>query len=288
MCLGGVLQTMINRDSGLLELEFIKPENGRTGVCHRRQRFPLFMTAPLYIDPSQPEMAFVYVQNPSGAAFAGDRLELKVSAKSGAKVHVTTTSATKIYRMESGFAVQTVDLDVMEGAVMEYMPEMTIPFAGSQYEQHLSINVAKGGVAILSEMIAPGRLARGEEFAFDRLLMRTKASVEGKVVLCDTINLEPAKRDISVAGLMGNNKYMASLITITPGRQSAELASSLHKLLQSFPKVMGSACQLYEDNGIMVRIIGTNSIDVSNVLFEVWSLVRRSIIGTNPPRRRKA
>jgi urease accessory protein len=282
------LRTMINRDSGLLELEFIKPENGRTGICHRRQRFPLFMTAPLYIDPNQPDMAFVYVQNPSGAAFAGDRLELKVSAGPGAKVHVTTPSATKIYRMESDFAVQTVDLNVMEGAVLEYIPEMTIPFAGSDYEQHLSINVAKGGVAILTEMIAPGRLARGEEFAFDRLLMRTKASVDGQEVLCDTIHLEPAKRDISVAGLMGDNKYMASLITITPGYQSSELALSLHNLLQSYPNVLGSACLLYNDNGIMVRIIGKNSIDVSSVLFEAWSVVRRSIIGTNPPRRRKA
>jgi urease accessory protein len=276
-----------DKKSGLLDLGFIKPEGGRTGLCHRHQRFPLYMTAPLYIDPAQPDMAFVYVQNPSAAVFAGDRLHLRVSAGPCAKVHVTTPSATKVNRMESGCAVQTIDLNVMEGAVMEYIPEMLIPFAGSQYEQYLSLNVAEGGAAILTDIIAPGRLARGEEFAFDRLLLRTKVNVEGQEVLCDTIHLEPAKRDVAVAGLLGYNKYMASLITITPGRQSAELELSLHNLLQSCPNVLGSACQLYDDNGVIVRILGTNSIDVGSALFEAWSVARRSIIGTYPPRRRK-
>jgi len=278
---------MAKRESGVLELEFIKPEGCRTSISSRKQRFPLFMTSPLYIDPNQPDMAFVYVQNPSAAVFAGDRLDLKVSAEPGSQVHITTPSATKINRMESGFAIQTIEINVMEGAVVEYVPEQIIPYAGSKYEQYLSINVAKDGVAILTDLISPGRLARGEEFDFDSLLLKTTASVKGREILCDTILLEPGKQDIAEMSLLGNNKYIASLITITPGRSSTELALSLHNILQTFPNIVGSACQLYDDNGVIVRIIGTNSIDVSNALFEAWALARRDIIGTNPPRKRK-
>lgn len=275
-------------ETGFLELEFMKPTNGRTSTSFRRQKFPLFMTAPLYIDPNQPDMAFVYVQNPTGAAFAGDRLELKVSAGPNSKVHITTTAATKIYKMEKGFAVQKIDLKVKKGAYLEYIPEMTIPFADSSYEQHLLIDVEDGGRAVLSEMIAPGRLARGEEFAFNKLIIRTQVKINGKEIFCDTINFEPAKRSISVAGVMGDNKYIANLITITPGIESTELAVKINSLLRSNPNVLGSASCLYNGNGVVVRMIGESSIDVSGALLDVWSLARYEIIGTKPPKRRKA
>ena len=59
---------------GLLELAFRVGPGDRTVLASRRQRFPLRLTVPLMLDPALPGMAFVYVQNPTGGVFAGDRL----------------------------------------------------------------------------------------------------------------------------------------------------------------------------------------------------------------------
>ena len=57
--------------------------DGRTVLAERRQRFPLRMTVPMYLDAGDRGMAFVYVQNPTGGVFAGDRLASRVDARPG-------------------------------------------------------------------------------------------------------------------------------------------------------------------------------------------------------------
>ena len=56
---------------------------GARDLRRRSQRFPLRLTAPLYLDPAQPQMAFVYVQNPTGGMFEGDGLIVSVDACPG-------------------------------------------------------------------------------------------------------------------------------------------------------------------------------------------------------------
>src|ERR1700741_814316 len=75
---------------GALELCFCRGPRGRSALRSRRQRFPLRMTAPLYLDAAAPDMAFVYIQNPTGGAFAGDRLRTSVTVDPGVRLHVTS------------------------------------------------------------------------------------------------------------------------------------------------------------------------------------------------------
>ena len=81
---------------GMLSLAFWCDARGRTTLSAHRQRFPLRTTVPLYLDDADPGMAFVYVQNPTGAVFAGDRLTTRVAAGADARVHVTTQSAIRL------------------------------------------------------------------------------------------------------------------------------------------------------------------------------------------------
>ena len=80
---------------GVLDAAFVRDGRGRTVLKTLRQRFPLRTTVPFYVDDGDPAMAFLYVQNPTGAVFAHDRLNTSVAAGDGTRVHVTTQSATK-------------------------------------------------------------------------------------------------------------------------------------------------------------------------------------------------
>ena len=74
------------RLDGLLALRFARAERGAPSrLVERRQRFPLRLTVPLYLDPAEPGMAFVYVQNPTGGVFPGDDLTTEVTADEGTR-----------------------------------------------------------------------------------------------------------------------------------------------------------------------------------------------------------
>src|SRR5205823_503221 len=107
------------RSDGLLDLRLERGRDGVTRIVRRAQRFPLHLTAPLYLDPLEPGLPFLYVQNPSGGVFAGDRLRIRIEAGPGARAHLTTPSATRLQRMDGDGARQDVELVLGEGAYVE-------------------------------------------------------------------------------------------------------------------------------------------------------------------------
>src|SRR5215210_3454247 len=84
---------------------------------------------------------------------------------------MTSTGATRIYRSREGRvpAVQRTSINVAENGLLEYLPDPLIPFAGSSYHQETRIELAAGAGLFWWETVAPGRDARGEVFAYDRL-----------------------------------------------------------------------------------------------------------------------
>ena len=129
---------------------------------------------PFHLDAGAPDMAFVYVQNPTGGVFAGDRLGSRVTAERGARVHLTTQSATKLYRMEDGGeAHQDVRIVVGEGAYVEHVPDPLIPQAGARYRQRTAIELARAPRASTRRRVAPGRRAGGERFAYELVELGT-------------------------------------------------------------------------------------------------------------------
>ena len=141
---------------GLLDVRFARASSGRTYLADCRQRFPLRITTPHYLDDGDRGMAFLIVQNPAGAVFAGDRLELRLEAEAGARVHLRTQSATRLCQMDGGSATQEIAFTIATEAYLEYLPEQTIPQAGSRFLQRLSADVAHGATLVSAEIVAPG------------------------------------------------------------------------------------------------------------------------------------
>ena len=119
--------------------------------------------------------SLVHLHNVSGGMLGGDRLSLKIGVGSGASALVTTSGATRIYRNREGSPAseQHVQIDVGENALLEYLPDPLIPFAGSRHLQRTSVLLGAGATLFWWETLAPGRQAMGETFAFDSLRIET-------------------------------------------------------------------------------------------------------------------
>src|SRR3954463_8646251 len=92
--------------NGLLELRFARSGSGRTYLADCRQRFPLRVTTAHYLDEADRGMGLLIIKNPSGAAFAAPRLELRLKAEADPRVHLRTQSATLVCRMDGERATQ--------------------------------------------------------------------------------------------------------------------------------------------------------------------------------------
>jgi urease accessory protein len=271
---------------GLLELAFRVGPGDRTVLASRRQRFPLRLTVPLMLDPALPGMAFVYVQNPTGGVFAGDRLRLRIDAGPATRVHLTTPSATRVYRMAAGRAEQSLELTVSDGAYVESISEPVIPQAGSCFASRTSVCLGEGAAYVGADLVTPGRF--GEAFAFDLVeLETTVADVSGRELFADRIRLEPLRRRPNARGLLGSATHVGTLVAVAHGHDGEALAAATDRRLAGLAGVKAAAGVLPCGQGVLARAVGASAAAVRAAIDAAWAEARQALLGAPLPPRRK-
>ena len=150
---------------GALVLQMEQNEDGgKTVVKEQYSKVPLFTQRALYLEETMPSMAYMYIISPSGGILQGDRYRMDITLKNKAHVHLTTQGATRIYRMETNYATQLVNVAVEDGCYLEFVPDQIIPYRDSRFYQRVDLNVHENATMVYSEMIVPGRVASGESF----------------------------------------------------------------------------------------------------------------------------
>lgn len=181
---------------GLLRLAFAQ-RDGETSLVESVSRPPLQVMRAIR---DAAGCLCVYLLSPTGGVVQGDRYTLQLNV--GAQTHAlfTTQSATKVYRMPEGCAEQWVQIEVEAGAFIEFVPDATILFADADLRQRLDVTLHPGALALLYEIVMPGRLARGESLQFRRYASRTIVRDEQGLILFESSDLEPASDDLATLG----------------------------------------------------------------------------------------
>jgi urease accessory protein len=272
---------------GLLELRLSRDPEGRSALVARRQRFPLRTTMPFYLDRGAPDMAFIYVQNPTGGVFAGDRLLTHVTAEPGVRMHLTTQSATKLYRSDHGEARHEMRFDLAPGAYVENIPDPLIPHAGARYRQRTRVELAEGATLVTAEIIAPGRRARGERFDYELVELATEVRRNGRELCAERLRLEPARARPDRPGLLGEADYLVSLLVLAPESDAASLAGAIDAVLAGERDIRGAAGELPRGAGTLARMLAPDATSAHRSLSRVWATVRLTLTGLPLPARRK-
>ena len=267
---------------GILRLEFA-PQRGVTGLAHNYATGPQRVQRALHLDPEAPDMAFAVVQSVSGGVLQGDRLCVAVRVAAGARAHVTTQSAVKIYRMDRNYATQRVDLVVEPGGYLEYLPDFVIPYRSARFYQETELRVAENATLVLAELIAPGRVASGEEFRYDILCTRTQArATDGTLRFTDLVRLEPATTAPFRAGLFASYSHYGSLLVLTRQVRAEQLVTALNQATHGIAPLAGASC-LPRLDGAVLRVVGTTGRTVQAAVLSAWSAVRLLLVGAPAP-----
>lgn len=272
---------------GLLDLT-LAPVAGVTRIVHQFQRLPLYLFHPIYTDPGRRDMAFLYLLQGGDGLLQGDRYRLDLDCAPGAAVHVTTQAATKVYRMESNFATQLVNITAGAGAFVEYLPDPVIPFRDARFYQRIQVTTDPTASVILGETLLPGRSAYGESHAYTLYYTDLAVSAPtGALLFADRIAFQPDVAMPRSPGRLGSYEMLATLYVVTRQIPPRDLAEAVRDALAAQPGTLYGVSELPNESGVVARLLGNSSSEVKSALHLAWTTARLLLIGVSAPNLRK-
>lgn len=254
------------------------PHSGKTIVKEQSSQVPLLTQRALYYETELPSMAYLQIVSPSGGILQGDRYRMDISLKDNAVAHLTTQGATRLYKMDSNFATQLVNVTVDENCYLEFIPDQIIPYRNSRFYQKVSLDVHDNASMIYSEIIVPGRIAMNESFEYDICYLKILAKSQDKIRFVDVAMLEPKKQNLNTFGILGKQTVVGTIYIITKRDYVTELCDEINSSLQNIVKISFGASILPHDLGILVRLTGNSASDIRDTVYEVVKMTRKKIL----------
>lgn len=259
----------LQRSTGRVELAF-KRRGPVTALAHLHQLGCGKARLPRPVDDVHAEAVLI---NLAGGLTGGDRLDWKISWKSGATATVSGQAAEKIYRASGTTdAVIETKLTVEAGATGLWLPQETILFNQARLVRRNQFKVARGGRLLAVEATILGRRAMGEtveaglfDEAFevhhgDRLVLADRQRFRGRI----------AKLLARPAVARGATAFVSLLYV---GDDAATRLGSLRDVLGEAP----AAVTAPDPNVIVVRWLAASSAglraDLVTALFALQNVL---------------
>jgi urease accessory protein len=279
-----VLETVGRR--GRLSYEFERA-GPRTILTRSFCTSPWHHFPPSYLDNSG--CAYTWLVNPSGGLVGGDHVSVEAQLHAHTHVLMTSPSANRVYRSLSEPAVQEVCLSVGPGARLEWVPEVTIPFAGSRFRQSIHVDLAPGATVVLWDAMASGRVAMRERWAFAAVEneIRIRTPLGGSVV--ERYRVVPGRLPESV-GLAESWDYVASLFVIGDGVNDKvwkSLEAAIAAILDEHPGLVLGAVSTPAAPGLAVKLVARSAPDLTVTLEAIWAAVRKDLWNLPAPNLRR-
>ena len=271
---------------GALSYEFERT-GPRTILTRSSCTSPWHHFPPSYLDDSG--CAYTWLVNPSGGLVGGDHVSVEAQLHAGTHVLMTSLSANRVYRSLSEPAVQEVRLSVGPDARLEWVPEVTIPFAGSRFRQSIHVDLAPSATVVLWDAMASGRVAMRERWAFaaveNEICIRTSL---GRSVV-ERYRLVPGRLPESV-GLVGSWDYVASLFVIGDAVGAdvwKGLEAAIAAILEQRPGLVLGAVSTPAAPGLVVKLVARSAPDLTVTWEAIWAAVREDLWDLPAPNLRR-
>jgi urease accessory protein len=242
---------------------------------------------------NQQRQAVVHLHNVSGGILSGDSLGLCIEAGMSTRVQVTSVGATRVYRQRPRDATARVcaSIRVDSGGMLEYLPDVVIPFAGSRFSQSTTISLGPDAGFIGWETIAAGRVASGEEFGFEFFHSEFSIRSDTRPLALERYSLIPSLKDPRSIARWGRFRYLTTLYichTGVPQQQWISVESRLNDL------AFEEACHATRwgvsslaAGGLVIRGLALEAHQLTKTLHRLWDVAKQELWGEPaiPPRK---
>ncbi len=229
-------------------------------VARQYASYPFRLSSNLRLDPADTGRVYAYIMSAAPGVLSGDDLRLRVEVGDQACLYLTDQSATKVYSkpVDGLPAKVTLEMQIGEGAYLEYVPEPIILFNSAALTQRVEVTLHPSGRFISGEIIVPGRIAKGEFYGFEQFESRLRVrSPDGQLCFADNLRLTGQANRFKHSAFVTDYPLLGNFVAVVPGIALDDLVEELQQ-----HEIPASTLQVCESplpgcNGILVRAIAT-------------------------------
>ena len=258
--------------NGTIKIELQANEDSKTYIKSLMSKAPFLIQKAMYPDTGYPHFAHIYIMSSSGGILQGDEQKIDVVMGRNSAARITTQSATKIYKMEGGYASQYINIHSQEGSYLEFVPHQIIPFKSSRFYQEVNLEVEENAVLIYSEIISAGRIASGEKFDFDLCFLRTSAHRNGLILFTDVMSLSH-KDKTNLESVFGRKDVFSTVYIIGSSIQIERIVDEINLATEN-TSLLASCSNLPHDSGIIVRILADSVSEIVALTESITGVLR--------------
>lgn len=219
----------MTRFSGHLSLTAESRDDGQTVLARQAFRAPFHLSKPYW----DGQALIVQVVNPTAGILSGDTLESDVEVRNRASLLVTAPSATRVFQMNEGSAESRQRFVVDNGAWLDVLPEPLVPHQRSRFHQATELVAEAGAEFFYADLLLPGRIARGEAWAWTRLCLDLRVTIGGELILRERFDQSGAElRALAELAGAGAGAAFANIVVASSQLAAEEkwrpAASALH------------------------------------------------------------
>ncbi|AWN14720.1 Urease accessory protein UreD [Salinisphaera sp. LB1] len=247
----------------------------RSVATRRRHRGPVYVQRLLY--PERDGTAHVMLLHPPGGVVQGDEIDFDIQLESRAQALITTPSAAKLYRAPARASRQGVCLSVGAGARLEWLPQETIVFDGTQALTSLDLDLASDARAIAWDIWTLGRPAAHEAFDSGHYDGRWCVRVGNRLRWHERTVVPGASQSPFQNAPWGLNgaRAVGTLVAYQPEGFDATTTNELRRRLAEYR--IGSGVSVV-DGLLLVRVTGREARLLHTPLRRLWESLRPSIL----------
>lgn len=137
------------------------------------------------------------IMSSSAGVMAGDCQEISVTVEENASAYIYSQSYEKIHKMLEGIGSRNTRLEVKKGALLQFRPQPTIPYADSNFVSKTEIFLEDiSSKLIYSDILSCGRVAMGEVFQYQQYVSKLSIFSSGELIYHDNTKFKPLQMNV--------------------------------------------------------------------------------------------
>jgi len=240
------------------------------GICGKKSGIvKSYFTSPLKLGlpKTQGDRLKIVLMMASAGVLKGDAFTYKICCHPHTKVLLTEQSYTKLFDTGDEGAAKTQDICVDEGASFFYCPQTVIPFAGSSFDNTVTIDLKESSELFYTDIVTAGRVGMGERFVFRRYHSRVSVRIDGKIVWIDNCLLEPKSTDMDNMLFFDGYTHIGIMYYYDPCNDMEKENRILQQNGRIYDRMWVGASRA--SRGVCLRVLAHSAQDIEELFGEI-------------------